>query len=49
MVVLVETEAWLNTVANRKEQSGLCGTASGGADEVIRQMNRSIDTSPVNG
>ena len=49
MVVLVETEAWPNTVANRKEQSGLCGTASGGADEAVQQMNRSIDTSPVNG
>ena len=49
VVVLVETEAWLNTVANRKEQSGLRGTASGGADEAVQQMNRSIDTSPVNG
>jgi len=43
VVVLVETEAWLNTVANRKEQSGLYGTASRGADEVIQQMNRTLD------
>ena len=49
VVVLVETEAWLNTVANRKEQSGFHGTASGGADEAVQQMNRSIDTSPVSG
>jgi len=43
VVVLVETEAWLNTVANRKEQSGFHGTASGGADETVQQMNRTLD------
>ena len=49
VVVLVETEAWLNTVANRKEQSRLRGTASGGADEAVQQINGYIDVSPVNG